>query len=182
LLQHRNLLRTLCDTGCLFVTSAVESVDDATLGRLAKGHTRRDFIDAVSLCRAAGVTLVPTFVAFHPWMTLAGYCGLLDTIEALDLIDHVAPIQLAIRLLIPQGSKMLVLDEMRDVMDGFDPVTLTFRWSNPDARVDELQREIAALVGVRVASDRQAVFDEISTLAHGRAGLARPAARPPMLR
>src|SRR5439155_8908719 len=77
---------------------------------------------------------------------------------------------------------MLVLDEMRDVMDGFDPVTLTFRWSNPDARVDELQREIAALVGVRVASDRQAVFDEISTLAHGRAGLARPAARPPMLR
>src|SRR5205085_9954014 len=79
LLQHRNLLRTLCDTGCLFVTSAVESVDDATLGRLAKGHTRRDFIDAVSLCRAAGVTLVPTFVAFHPWMTLAGYCDLLDT-------------------------------------------------------------------------------------------------------
>ena len=35
-----------------------------------KGHTRADFVEAVALCRAAGVTLVPTFVAFHPWLTL----------------------------------------------------------------------------------------------------------------
>jgi len=178
LLQHRALLGRLHDTGCVFVTSAVESVDDLTLERLAKGHTRSDFIEAVSLCRAAGVTLVPTFVAFHPWLTLAGYCDLLDTIECLDLVDHVAPIQLAIRLLIPQGSKVLALDEVRAVAEGFDPLTLTHRWSHPDPRVDELQREVAWLVGVRVGSDRQTVFDEISTLAHERAGLVRPAARP----
>jgi radical SAM superfamily enzyme YgiQ (UPF0313 family) len=177
LLQHRDLLGRLHDTGCVFVTSAVESVDDLTLERLAKGHTRVDFIEAVSLCRAAGVTLVPTFVAFHPWLTLAGYCDLLDTIESLDLVDHVAPIQLAIRLLIPQGSKVLALDEVRAVVEGFDPMTLIHRWAHPDPRVDELQREIAWLVGVRVGSDRQAVFDEISTLAHERADLGRPAAR-----
>ena len=29
----------------------------------------------------AGVTLMPTFVAFHPWLTLERYCDLLDTIE-----------------------------------------------------------------------------------------------------
>jgi len=174
LLQHRDLLVRLHDTGCLFVTSAVESVDDVALARLDKGHTRGDFIEAVSLCRAAGVTLVPTFVAFHPWLTMAGYCDLLDTIERLDLVDRVAPIQLAIRLLIPQGSKVMTLDDVRAVVEGFDPVTLTYRWRHPDPRVDALQREVVELVGIRVASDRPAVFDEISTLAHERAGLARP--------
>ena len=182
LLQHRDLLVRLHDTGCLFVTSAVESVDDVALARLDKGHTRSDFIEAVSLCRAADVTLVPTFVAFHPWLTLAGYCDLLDTIEHLDLVDRVAPIQLAIRLLIPQGSKVMTLDDVRAVVEGFDPVTLTYRWLHPDPRVDALQREIAALVGVRVASDRSAVFDEISALAHERAGLTRPPASPALAR
>jgi hypothetical protein len=173
LLQHRRLLGRLRDTGCLFVTSAVESVDDATLERLAKGHTREDFVEAVALCRTCDLTLVPTFVAFHPWLTLAGYCDLLDTIEELDLVDHVAPIQLAIRLLIPQGSKLLALAEVQAVLEGFDPVTLAHRWSNPEPGVDALQREVAALVGTRVGADRRAVFDEISDLAHARAGRLR---------
>ena len=174
LLKHRDLLPQLRATGCLFVTSAVESVDDHALARLAKGHTRRDFADAVALCRASGLTLVPTFVAFHPWLTLEGYCDLLDTIEALELVDHVAAIQLAIRLLIPQGSKLLELPDVQAVILGFDPVTLTHRWVHADPRVDALQLEIAALVGVRVSSDRRLVFDEISALAHERAGLPRP--------
>jgi hypothetical protein len=111
-------------------------------------------------------------------LTLAGYCDLLDTIERLDLVDHIAPIQLAIRLLIPQGSKVMELDDVRATVEGFDPVTLTYRWSHADPRVDALQREIAALVGVRVASDRRVVFDEISALAHERAGLPRLAPVP----
>ena len=41
--------RGLRDTGCLFVTSAVESVDDRVLALLDKGHTRRDFVEAVSV-------------------------------------------------------------------------------------------------------------------------------------
>src|SRR5690348_11818709 len=36
LLKHRDYLPKLRDTGCLFVTSAVESVDDAVLEKLAK--------------------------------------------------------------------------------------------------------------------------------------------------
>ena len=93
------------------MTSAVESLDDRVLAFLEKGHTRQDFLEAVALCRAAGLTLVPTFVAFHPWLTLEGYCDLLDTIAELDLVEHVAPIQLAIRLLIPEGSRLLELEE-----------------------------------------------------------------------
>jgi hypothetical protein len=174
LLQHRDLLPTLAATGCLFVTSAVESVDDRVLGFLDKGHTRQDFVNAVAACRSAGLTLTPTFVAFHPWLTLEGYCDLLDTIEALDLVEHVAPIQLAIRLLIPRGSRLLDLDEARQIVGAFDANTLAYPWANPDPRVDALHRDINALVGTRLASDRAAIFAEISTLAHERAGTTRP--------
>jgi radical SAM superfamily enzyme YgiQ (UPF0313 family) len=173
LLQHRDRLPRLRETGCLFITSAVESIDDRVLSLLLKGHTRAGFIDAVALCRAIGVILVPTFVAFHPWLTLEGYCDLLDTIASLDLIDHVPSIQLAIRLLIPQGSRLLELDEVKGMVAGFDPATLAYAWCHPDPRVDDLQKEVTALVGVRVASDRRVLFEEISALAHDRAGLTR---------
>jgi radical SAM superfamily enzyme YgiQ (UPF0313 family) len=173
LLRHRVLLQVLRDTGCLFVTSAVESLDDRVLGLLAKGHTRADFLTVVELFRSIGMTLVPTFVAFHPWTTLESYCDLLDVIEREDLVDHVASIQLAIRLLIPQGSRMLELDEVRQVAGTFDPNTLTFRWIHRDPRVDRLHDDVATLVGSRLAAERRRVFDAISDLAHERAGTLR---------
>jgi radical SAM superfamily enzyme YgiQ (UPF0313 family) len=173
LLQHRALVPELAATGCAFVTSAVESVDDRVLAIFDKGHTRDDFVEAVALCRRAGVTLMPTFVAFHPWLTLASYCDLVDTIESLDLVDHVAPIQLAIRLLVPHGSRLITTPEMQPHLGAFDPRTLTYRWTHPDPRVDALHDEIATIVGTRLTADRRAVFDAVSALAHDRAGLAR---------
>jgi radical SAM superfamily enzyme YgiQ (UPF0313 family) len=174
LLQHRDLVRRLAETGCAFVTSAVESVDDRVLATFDKGHTRAGFAEAVALCRASGVTLAPTFVAFHPWLTLWSYCDLLDTIERLDLVEHVSPIQLAIRLLVPEGSRLLDLDDMRAYIGAFDPATLTYRWTHPDARVDALHAEVLALAGTRLTANRRTVFDEVSALAHHRAGIARP--------
>jgi hypothetical protein len=173
LLNHRGLVPRLAATGCAFVTSAVESVDDRVLVLFDKGHTREDFVTAVALCRASGLTLVPTFVAFHPWLTLASYCELLDTIDQLELVDHVAPIQLAIRLLVPKGSRLLALDEMRAHVGPFDPETLAYRWSHPDPDVDALQRDVMALVGTRLTADRRTVFDQVSAVAHERAGLGR---------
>jgi hypothetical protein len=178
LLEHRDLLPRLKATGCLFVTSAVESVNDTVLGYLDKGHTRQDFIDAVAACRAAGVTLTPTFVAFHPWLTIEDYCDLLDTIEALGLVAHVAPIQLAIRLLIPSGSRLLELPDVRQRVGPFDRHSLAYPWAHADPRVDALHKEVTALVGSRLAADREAVFGEISALAHERAGLPCPDPRP----
>ena len=175
LLRHRDLLGRLAASGCAFVTSAVESIDDAVLHTLDKGHTRQDFVDAVAACRQANLTFVPTFVAFHPWLTLDGYCDLLDLIEELDLVDHVAPIQLAIRLLIPDGSRLLGLDDVRARVGPFDRATLAYPWLHADPRVDDLQREIAGLVGVRIGVDRRAMFDEIAALAYVRAG------RPPRI-
>jgi radical SAM superfamily enzyme YgiQ (UPF0313 family) len=173
LLKHRDLVPELAATGCAFVTSAVESVDDRVLTILDKGHTRDEFVAAVALCRDAGVTLMPTFVAFHPWLTLASYCDLLDAIESLDLVDHVAPIQLAIRLLVPQGSRLITMPEMRPHLGAFDPATLTYRWAHPDPRVDALHDEVAMIVGTRLTADRRAVFDAISAIAHDRAGRVR---------
>ena len=174
LLQHRHLLPRLAASGCAFVTSAVESLDDRVLAFLDKGHTRADFFKAVDRCRGAGLTLVPTFVAFHPWLTLRDYCDLLDTIARLDLVDHVAPIQLAIRLLVPDGSRLLELPELRAHLRAFDPATLSYPWRHADPRVDALHRDVTALVGTRLTSDRRAIFEEIRTLAHERAELPPP--------
>jgi hypothetical protein len=178
LLKHRDLVPRLAATGCAFVTSAVESIDDEVLGLFDKGHTRADFLEAVDVCRQSGVVLIPTFVAFHPWLTLTSYCELLDTIDALDLVDHVSPVQLAIRLLVPQGSRLLELDEMRPHLGDFDANTLTHHWTHPDPRVDDLQRDVMALVGTRLTSDRRRLFDEVRALAHERAGSEAPDTRP----
>ena len=113
LLKHSEQLAVLRDTGCLFVTTAVESVDDAMLERLAKGHTRADFLAVVARFRELGLVLQPTFVPFTPWTTLAGYRDLLAVIAEQELIENIAPIQLGIRLLIPAGSRLLELAEMR---------------------------------------------------------------------
>jgi hypothetical protein len=122
------------------------------------------------------LTLVPTFVAFHPWISLEGYCDLLQTIASLDLVDHIAPIQLAIRLLIPMGSRLLELEAVRLLANQFDPRTLSYRWSHPDPRVDALQNEVSAIVGRRLTSGRREAFAAICALAHERAGI--PLAEP----
>jgi hypothetical protein len=173
LLQHRALIPRLRDTGCLFVTSAVESLDDGVLDLLQKGHTRADFLEAVALCRAQRLVLVPTFVPFHPWTTITGYCDLLDTLAALDLVDHVSPIQLTIRLLIPEGSRMLEVPEVRALVEPFDARTLAYPWKHADPAVDRLHADITALVGSRLTADRETVFEAISQLAHERAGTPR---------
>ncbi len=145
LLHHRELLPVLVRTGCLFVTSAVESVDDEVLAKLEKGHTRADFVMAAALCRAEGLTLVPTFVAFTPWTTLDGYRDLQDVVEAVGLTSHVSPIQWGIRLLVTWQSRLLELEDIQKVIGPFDQKTLTFPWRHPDPRVDDLQQHMMEL-------------------------------------
>jgi radical SAM superfamily enzyme YgiQ (UPF0313 family) len=142
ILKHRTMLPLLAQTGCLFVTSAVESIDDVVLNHLRKGHTRADFVAAVHLCRDAGLALSPTFVPFTPWTTLDGYDELRQTLDRLELTEQVAPIQLAIRLLITNGSPLLELPDIQAVVTEFDPASLTWPWRHRDPRVDALQQEV----------------------------------------
>ncbi len=53
-LRHRGIWADFAAAGCLFVVSAFESVDDATLDRLDKGHTAADAAAAVAVLRRAG--------------------------------------------------------------------------------------------------------------------------------
>jgi len=170
LLAQAAMLPLLRDTGCLFVTSAVESIDDRVLRLLEKGHTRADFEQVASLCRATGLTLVPTFVAFTPWTTLEGYCELLHAIDALDLVDHVSPVQFVIRLLIPRGSRLLELDDVRAIVEPYSAATLTYPWRHPNPEVDALQRRLESMVGTRLMSERQALFARVRDEAHATAG------------
>lgn len=179
LLDHAEHLPTLRDTGCLFVTSAVESLDDRVLALLEKGHTRKDFEEVVRVFRAIGLTLCPTFVAFTPWISLAGYLELLDGLAELDLVDHVAPIQLAIRLLIPAGSRLLELPEVREMVGDFDEARLSYQWRHPDPRVDALQGQVHGLVKAGEASGagRREIFATVCRAAQEASG--RRARRSP---
>ncbi len=146
LLKHENMLPEFRDAGCAFVTTAVESIDDRVLTLLRKGHTHADFVRLVRIMRAIGLPLRPTIVAFTPWTTLEGYRGLLREIANLELVPNVAPVQLAIRLLIPPGSLLLELAEVRDLVGPFDEEALVFPWRHPDPRVDALQLTVRGIV------------------------------------
>jgi radical SAM superfamily enzyme YgiQ (UPF0313 family) len=175
LLRQADKLSLLRTSGCALITTAVESFDDTLLALLEKGHTRADFINVLRLVRAAGIPLSPTFVPFTPWTTLAAYNELLDTIEELDLVSSVAPVQLAVRLLVPRGSRLLELPEMlsalRDAQGRpapiqasappgagapveaavsieacFDSAALSYRWRSDDEGVERLQLAVQRAV------------------------------------
>jgi hypothetical protein len=114
---------------------------------------------------------VPTFVPFTPWTTLAGYVELLDVLEALDLVEHVAPVQLAIRLLVTSGSPLLELSDIREVVAPFDPASLTWPWRHQNPAVDALQSAVMQLVGAASGAPRADVFAAIAALAREHAAL-----------
>lgn len=163
LLKFKAHLPTLRDTGCLFVTTAVESVDDLILEKFAKGHTRADFITSMQICREIGLTVTPTFVTFTPWTTVRGYVEQLALLEELNLVDAISPIQYAIRLLIPNGSKLLELPDVADLVGEFDQAGLVYPWVHPDAQVDALYEAVFKLIKAsqRAEESRQVLFERI---------------------
>jgi radical SAM superfamily enzyme YgiQ (UPF0313 family) len=167
--KRTSLLPVLKETGCLFITSAVEAVDEPTLLAYEKHHTRQDFIEVTGEFRKIGLTFNPTFVTFSPWTTLESYADLLNLLGELDLVDNVSQIQLAIRLLIPRGSRLLELQEIKEIIGEFDEAALYYPWKHSDPRVDELHKLVLERVqrGAEVGASRRAVFAEVRTLVSG---------------
>ncbi len=182
LIRHRDLLPVLRDTGCILVTSAVESVDERILEIFDKRHTVADFITVVRALRQLGIGLNPTFVAFTPWTSLDGYVWFLAQVDSLGLVQNVAPVQYAIRLLIPEGSRLLGLPQVAGLVRPFDSGSLAYPWAHSDPAVDALQRDVLGLAA-RAVADRMPgarFFEELWTLATRFAGQAgRPRARAP---
>ena len=175
LVKHRASLPVLRETGCLFVTSAVESVDPQILKYFDKQHTRQEFIDTVRAFREVGLTMNPTFVTFTPWTTPSGYLELLEVLAELDLVDNVPPIQYAIRLLIPQGSRLLELAQVQQIIGEFDEAALCYPWRNSDPSVDRLYEDVMATVkqAQRDDASRRETFARVwevtSKICHGAA-------------
>ena len=176
LINHAELLPALRATGCLFMTSAVESVDDKVLEYFAKNHTRADFERALQLCREADIFLAPTFVSFTPWTTLEVYLDLLSTLLHLRLVEAVPSIQLCIRLLVPEGSYLLQLPGFREMIEAFDTKLLGYPWRHADAGVDALQQAVQACAaqGDQQELARKDIFKQIWRLTHDALGRSAP--------
>jgi pyruvate-formate lyase-activating enzyme len=149
-LRHEDLWPELAAAGCVFVVSAFESVDDAVLERLDKGHTTADAARAVAILRAAGIEVRPSWLPFTPWTTRDDVIALLDFVHEHDLIGSVDPVQYSVRLLLPEGSLLLDLPDLASAGRGgvgpWDPERSTYSWASPDPEVDALQQRIGAIV------------------------------------
>lgn len=175
LIKHAADLPVLRDTGCVFVTSAVESVNDVILENFDKRHTREQFIEVARMFRELGLGLNPTFVTFTPWTTPEIYLDLLRLLDELGLVQNVAPIQYAIRLLIPSGSRLMELPDVQQLVQPFDEEALAYPWVHPDPEVDRLFADVMEVVkeAVRGALDRPEAFAriwDIAAKAHLAAG------------
>ena len=161
--DNTELLKTLRNTGCLFVVSAVESLDNRILEKLQKGHSREDFFGVVAECRRAGIPLQPTFVPFTPWTTFENYLDLLQQLRRLELIGAVAPIQLAIRLLVTAGSRLLDIEEVRNSVGPFDAKSLIYPWQHSVPGIDRLCEELQDIVSAaeKLKEGREAIFEKI---------------------
>lgn len=169
--DHMDLLPELRDTGCVLVTTAVESFDPLILERFDKHHEAEDFEMVLAEMRRLGLAVNPTFVAFTPWTTREGYLDLLASIARLGLVGNVSPIQYAIRLLIPDGSRLLDLPDVAAMVEPFDDAKLVHPWGHPDPTMDLLQQELMGLVGSMAGEDRAEVFRAIWSRARALAGV-----------
>ncbi len=178
-LAHQDLLPVLRDTGCLFIISAVEAVDNTILEYFDKGHTNEDFGAAVRLLRKVGISLAPTFVAFTPWTTLKGYLALLRRILELELVESIPPVQYSIRLLIPRGSYLFKLEGFRDRVEAYDAAMLGYPWRHIDPKVDRLQAAVQSWVAEAESNNlsRAETFTRIWGLTHRALGETPPELR-----
>jgi len=189
LLRDQVMLPEFAALGCIFVISAIESLNDEVLLRLAKGHTRAEAIKACRLVNDAGMALRPSFVPFTPWTTLSDLKDLFDVIEQEGMIDHVDPVQYSIRLLIPPGSLLLKEASIQPFLGALDEASLSHRWHHPDKRVDVLQSRFSQAVekGESEGTDPEAIFFQLkelvlAALEHREAKPLRHVARSPRKR
>lgn len=145
LLEHAPLLPWLRDRGCLFITSAFESLSDEMLLRLDKGHLAADLSTAVALTRGAGIAIRPTWLPFTPWTSIEDFVAILDFVAQQRLVGAVSPVQYGIRLLLPPGSPLIEAARTDGRLLGFDAERMTYEWRAHDARIDALQAEVAVI-------------------------------------
>ena len=193
ILEHAHVWPEFADAGCLFVISALESLNDEILERLDKGHVAAEAGQAIALLRRHGIETRPSWLPFTPWTSFADVLDILDFVAAHDLVGNVDPVQYTIRLLLPKGSLLLDLPDIHPHLEPYDAARFSYSWKAADPAVDALQAELSTLVAALPADDtdiadsyaavRALVLDAAGAVAAGRArdiavDAARAAAQP----
>ncbi|MGH8874630.1 MAG: CUAEP/CCAEP-tail radical SAM (seleno)protein [Acidimicrobiia bacterium] len=145
MLRYPEVWPDLAGMGVLFVVSAFETTNDRILELLDKGHTSADEAAAVELLRRSGIEVRPSWLPFTPWTTLDDVVDVFEFVDRHDLVENTDPVQLSIRLLIPEGSLVLDLPDVVPYLEVYDAEGLTYRWRSSDPKVDELQVRLAAI-------------------------------------
>ena len=162
-------------TGACGAVSAFEGASDLVLRMLRKGYRRADLARALEICPAAGLPLRPTWVAFTPWTTYDDYLDMLAWVRARRLVGHIPPVQFGVRLLVPPKSALLD-EDAAGYFEELDRANFGYSWRHPDARMDELHRQVIAVVEDDDGCSPQALFEQIEQLAYGFGEAAAPAA------
>ena len=146
LIQQKDIFTELQELGCLFIVTALESLNNKILKKLIKGHSKKDFLEVLKIARANGISIRPSLIAFTPWTTPKDYIELLDFIEKNELIDEIDPIQMSIRLLIPPESSLLQLQDLKKYIVRFEPEKFSYIWKHPNPKMELLNLKISRIV------------------------------------
>ena len=165
LIRYRELLPEFGRAGTLFVVSAAESLNERVLNLLDKGHSAEQIREAVRSCRRSGIVLRPTWMPFTPWTDLSDYWDLLTFLENEQLVYSIEPVQLAIRLLVPPGSTLVNLPQMRTHLKGITADGLSHIWNHSDPAVDALHKCVMKIVSDAAGAEE----DEAQTFARVKA-------------
>jgi radical SAM superfamily enzyme YgiQ (UPF0313 family) len=181
ILEHRRMFPELRELGCLFVISAAESLSDTVLAHLDKGHTGADIREALGIVRGADIAFRPTWLPFTPWTTGDDYLEILGFVAREGLIEHVDPVQYALRLLVPPGSLLLRQPAIQPYLGPLDQAAFGYGWAHPDPRMDQLHQAVSPLVeeAAQAGEEDTITFQRVQALAC--ANLDRPWPAPPAL-
>lgn len=176
LIEHRRLLPRLAEAGVIFIVSAFESMDDRILSLLDKGHTSEDAHRAVDLANAAGIDLHPTWLPFTPWTTTATVADIARFVWERGLAPVTDPVQLSIRLLLPDGSLLVDRPETARHVTSYDPDVLGYRWVSPHPEVDVLQRELEQVAerGAALGQEPLMILADMTACIAAAAGVEIP--------
>ena len=142
ILKYEKYFTELSNLNMLFVISAFETTNDKILNILQKNHSFYDITKATEISLLNKIDIRPTWMPFTPWTELIDLHNIISFIEKYQLRETVDPIQLTIKLLIPNDSLILKTPEIHNYIDEYDTSSFSYLWSYKNSNVDELQKRL----------------------------------------